>query len=175
MYNLHTYLSLSLSPLLLAYPPTSHYVCTFITYLCCSSLSLLPLPHSSALSLTPPLLPQPPAPPITAKWAITPEMKAKYDAYFSGIDKDKDGFVTGDESRGLFMASSLPQNVLANIWWVICQYCCLCVSVSVTVCKGVTLCVSVSVTVCKGVTLCVSVSVTVCKGVTFCVSVSVTV
>lgn len=43
-------------------------------------------------------------------------MKAKYDAYFSGIDKDKDGFVTGDESRGLFMASNLPQQVLANVW-----------------------------------------------------------
>ena len=59
-------------------------------------------------------------------------MKAKYDAYFSGIDKDKDGFVTGDESRGLFMASNLPQNVLASIWWVIQQHCCLSGSVTVT-------------------------------------------
>jgi epidermal growth factor receptor substrate 15 len=52
----------------------------------------------------------------SGEWLITPEMKAKYDQYFSGIDKDKDGFVTGDESKGLFMASNLPSAVLAEIW-----------------------------------------------------------
>ena len=62
-------------------------------------------------------------------------MKAKYDAYFSGIDKDKDGFVTGDESRGLFMASSLPQTVLASIWWVLVASRSASISVSVCECE----------------------------------------
>ena len=49
-------------------------------------------------------------------WVITPDVKAKYDTYFDGIDKDHVGLVTGDQARGLFMASNLPQQTLAFIW-----------------------------------------------------------
>ena len=52
------------------------------------------------------------------EWIITPDIKAKYDTYFEGIDKDHVGIVSGEQARGLFMASNLPQNILANIWLV---------------------------------------------------------
>ena len=45
------------------------------------------------------------------------EMKAKYDGYFQGIDKDHDGYISGEEARSLFMASNLQQPVLAHIWY----------------------------------------------------------
>ena len=49
---------------------------------------------------------------------VTPELKTRYDGYFQGIDKDHDGYVSGEEARSLFMASNLQQHVLAHIWWV---------------------------------------------------------
>lgn len=52
------------------------------------------------------------------EWIITPEIKAKYDTYFEGIDKNHEGIVSGEQARGLFMASNLPQNILAGIWLV---------------------------------------------------------
>lgn len=54
--------------------------------------------------------------PAVTDWVVTPDIKAKYDGYFEGIDKDHDGIVSGDEARHLFMASNLPHNVLAHIW-----------------------------------------------------------
>ena len=54
--------------------------------------------------------------PQDADWVITHDIKTKYDSYFVGIDKDRDGLVSGEEARGLFMASNLPQQVLAHIW-----------------------------------------------------------
>ena len=59
-------------------------------------------------------------------WVVTPEVKAKYDSYFQGIDKDHDGLVTGEEARGLFMASNLQQNTLAHIWWGPLLRTCMC-------------------------------------------------
>ena len=56
--------------------------------------------------------------PQTTEWVITPEIKAKYDRYFEGIDKDHDGIVSGEEARGLLMASNLQQPILAHIWSV---------------------------------------------------------
>ena len=50
------------------------------------------------------------------EWVVPAETKAKYDKYFEGIDKDKDGLVSGDEARGLFMASNLSSNILAHVW-----------------------------------------------------------
>ncbi len=54
--------------------------------------------------------------PVAVDWIVTAEIKAKYDGYFEGIDKDHDGIVSGDEARHLFMASNLHQQVLAHIW-----------------------------------------------------------
>ncbi len=47
---------------------------------------------------------------------VTPELKTKYDGYFQGIDKDHDGYVSGEEARSIFMASNLQQPVLAHVW-----------------------------------------------------------
>uniref|UniRef100_A0A1X7SXM0 Uncharacterized protein n=1 Tax=Amphimedon queenslandica TaxID=400682 RepID=A0A1X7SXM0_AMPQE len=47
---------------------------------------------------------------------VTPDIKAKYDTYFAGIDKDHDGIVNGEEAKSLFMSSNLPPNILAHIW-----------------------------------------------------------
>ena len=49
-------------------------------------------------------------------------MKARYDSYFVGVDKDHDGLVSGEEARGLFMASNLSQQVLAHIWYEGCGH-----------------------------------------------------
>ncbi|XP_003385156.1 PREDICTED: epidermal growth factor receptor substrate 15-like 1 [Amphimedon queenslandica] len=49
-------------------------------------------------------------------WVVTPDVKAKYDTYFAGIDKDHDGIVNGEEAKSLFMSSNLPPNILAHIW-----------------------------------------------------------
>ena len=46
-------------------------------------------------------------------WVVSNEVKK---TYFTGIDKDRDGLASGEESRGLFMASNLQHNVLAHIW-----------------------------------------------------------
>ena len=51
-------------------------------------------------------------------WVVTNEMKIKYDSYFTGIDKDHDGLVSGEEVKPLFIASKVPQQSLAHIWWV---------------------------------------------------------
>ena len=50
------------------------------------------------------------------EWIITAEIKSKYDTYFQGIDKDHDGYVTGEEAKGLLSASNLPFNQLWHIW-----------------------------------------------------------
>ena len=50
------------------------------------------------------------------EWVVNKEAKAKYDKYFEGIDKDRDGLVSGEEARGLFMASNLSSTVLAHVW-----------------------------------------------------------
>ena len=51
------------------------------------------------------------------------ETKAKYDKYFEGIDKDKDGLVSGEEARGLFMASNLSSGILAHVWLALLDNC----------------------------------------------------
>lgn len=55
-------------------------------------------------------------------WVVTKELQTKYDGYFQGIDKDHDGYVSGEEAKSLFMASNLQQNILGHIWWVIACY-----------------------------------------------------
>lgn len=50
------------------------------------------------------------------EWVVNAEAKAKYDKYFEGIDKDRDGLVSGEEARGLFMASNLSSTILAHVW-----------------------------------------------------------
>ncbi|XP_047490152.1 epidermal growth factor receptor substrate 15-like 1 isoform X1 [Penaeus chinensis] len=58
---------------------------------------------------------QPSGPP-PAPWVISAAEKARYDVMFHNADLDKDGFVSGNEIKGVFLQSGLPQMVLAHIW-----------------------------------------------------------
>lgn len=49
-------------------------------------------------------------------WVVTPDEKAKSDALFLKSDVDKDGFVSGQEIKDVFLQSGVPQPVLAHIW-----------------------------------------------------------
>ena len=73
------------------------------------------LPAALPPSLTPPLTADTTAA-TDNSWVVTNEHKAKFDTYFTGIDKDHDGFVSGEEVRPLFIASKVPQPTLAHIW-----------------------------------------------------------
>lgn len=51
-------------------------------------------------------------------WVVTPEERSKSDALFIKSDIDKDGFVSGQEIKDVFLQSGVPQAVLAHIWYV---------------------------------------------------------
>ncbi|KAK8381370.1 hypothetical protein O3P69_018441 [Scylla paramamosain] len=63
--------------------------------------------------LAPPSQPSGPPP---APWVISAAEKARYDVMFHNADLDKDGYVSGQEIKGVFLQSGLPQVVLAHIW-----------------------------------------------------------
>lgn len=52
----------------------------------------------------------------TVPWVVTPDEKSKSDALFIKSDVDKDGFVSGQEIKDVFLQSGVPQPVLAHIW-----------------------------------------------------------
>ncbi|KAJ7386596.1 hypothetical protein OS493_008744 [Desmophyllum pertusum] len=54
--------------------------------------------------------------PQEATWVVTSADKLRYDAMFKQADKDADGLVSGEEVKSIFMASGLPQQILAHIW-----------------------------------------------------------
>ncbi|ORX82089.1 hypothetical protein K493DRAFT_320527 [Basidiobolus meristosporus CBS 931.73] len=49
-------------------------------------------------------------------WAIKPEDKAKFDRFFTTIDINQKGYITGEEAVQYFLRSKLPEAVLAQIW-----------------------------------------------------------
>ncbi|KAK8381355.1 hypothetical protein O3P69_018441 [Scylla paramamosain] len=57
-----------------------------------------------------------PSGPPPAPWVISAAEKARYDVMFHNADLDKDGYVSGQEIKGVFLQSGLPQVVLAHIW-----------------------------------------------------------
>ncbi|XP_068243118.1 epidermal growth factor receptor substrate 15-like 1 isoform X2 [Palaemon carinicauda] len=57
-----------------------------------------------------------PSGPPPAPWVISAAEKARYDVMFHNADIDKDGYVSGQEIKGVFLQSGLPQMVLAHIW-----------------------------------------------------------
>ncbi|XP_071516526.1 uncharacterized protein Eps-15 isoform X3 [Panulirus ornatus] len=60
--------------------------------------------------------PNKPSGPPPAPWVVSAAEKARYDVMFHNADLDKDGFVSGQEIKGVFLQSGLPQMVLAHIW-----------------------------------------------------------
>ncbi|KAI9002811.1 hypothetical protein BC832DRAFT_560853 [Gaertneriomyces semiglobifer] len=67
-----------------------------------------------------------PPPPLShvsgdsTKWIIPPAELSQSTLYFQQIDKEKKGFVTGQESFEFFVKSGLPQTELAQIWDLSC-------------------------------------------------------
>ncbi|XP_044744453.1 epidermal growth factor receptor substrate 15-like 1 isoform X2 [Coccinella septempunctata] len=63
---------------------------------------------------------KPPAPaaiqPSVVPWVVSNDEKAKSDALFVKSDVDKDGFVSGQEIKDVFLQSGVPQPKLAHIW-----------------------------------------------------------
>eukprot|EP00795_Rhopilema_esculentum_P004360 gene4360-20582_t len=57
------------------------------------------------------------APVVAGKtWVVTAAEKSKFDGMFAQADTNKDGLVSGPEVKNIFIASGLPQQVLAHIW-----------------------------------------------------------
>ena len=66
--------------------------------------------------LLPPSQQAAPPAPTPAPWVVMAGDRARYDVMFRNADLDRDGFVSGQEIRGVFLQSGLPQMVLAHIW-----------------------------------------------------------
>ncbi|KAJ3595343.1 hypothetical protein NHX12_004647 [Muraenolepis orangiensis] len=55
-------------------------------------------------------------PPSSGNWVVPLADRGRYDDLFLKTDMDMDGLVTGTEVIEIFMLSSLPQTMLAQIW-----------------------------------------------------------
>lgn len=60
-------------------------------------------------------------PPMSAQttgpqWLITPQEKSKYDQFFSTVDTQNKGVVTGEQAVRFFSDSGLPEDTLASVW-----------------------------------------------------------
>lgn len=49
-------------------------------------------------------------------WVVTTLERCRYEEIFNKSDMDRDGLVSGNEIKEVFIQSGLPQNVLAHIW-----------------------------------------------------------
>lgn len=88
----------------------------------------------SRLGQGPPSLPSRPSPSITnafmqpqstgqPQWDVTPTEKASADQFFDQLDASKRGFVEGDIVVPFMLQSNLPEDVLAQIWYVFSRDC----------------------------------------------------
>lgn len=69
-------------------------------------------PLGPAFGGRPPLAPQS----TGDAWLVTPQDKQRFDAIYESLDKQKKGFITGEEAVPFFSQSNLSEVVLANIW-----------------------------------------------------------
>jgi len=89
-------------------PPSKRHVTSTAAASSASSGGFPPNPTTSSFSQ--------PSTSAAIPWVVTPSEKTKFDAMFLQADKDKDGLVSGAEVKNIFIASGLPQQVLAHIW-----------------------------------------------------------
>lgn len=66
------------------------------------------------LSRSPPV--QAPNIPVSDPWAIPSQDLTSFCQLFSNVDKAHKGYVSGSEAYSFFLASKLPEDVLAQIW-----------------------------------------------------------
>ncbi|XP_063894348.1 LOW QUALITY PROTEIN: epidermal growth factor receptor substrate 15-like 1 [Helicoverpa armigera] len=74
------------------------------------------MPSISPSPLSSSLLNSTPAPVSSGTWVVTDAEKAAFDAQFAAADTDRDGYVSGNEIKHMFLDSGLPQQTLAHIW-----------------------------------------------------------
>lgn len=74
--------------------------------------------HAPLPSQTIPTIPPKPVQPVqpSLSWVVTADEKSKSDALFIKSDIDRDGFVSGQEIKDVFLRSGVPQHILAHIW-----------------------------------------------------------
>ena len=60
--------------------------------------------------------PPPSTQPTGTDWAINPQDKVQFDNIYASVDKDNQGFITGEQAVGFFSNSRLPEDILAQIW-----------------------------------------------------------
>ena len=49
-------------------------------------------------------------------WLITPQDKARFDSQFATLDRERRGYITGDQAVSFFSNSGLSEDALATIW-----------------------------------------------------------
>ncbi|EPY53113.1 EPS15 repeat family actin cortical patch component [Schizosaccharomyces cryophilus OY26] len=56
------------------------------------------------------------APPSSDPWTIPPQDINSFCQLFNNVDKARKGYISGSEAYSFFLASKLPEDVLAHIW-----------------------------------------------------------
>ncbi len=56
------------------------------------------------------------AQPTGSEWLINAKEKSTYDSFFSKLDMQNRGYITGEQAVQFFSDSSLPEDILAAIW-----------------------------------------------------------
>jgi epidermal growth factor receptor substrate 15 len=79
----------------------------------------LPSRRHAPVAQTPSVPPFPgAAPQTTGSWDVTPAEKASADRFFDTLDSPKQGYIEGDVAVPFMLQSKLPEEVLAQIWYV---------------------------------------------------------
>lgn len=82
-----------------------------------SGQAALQMPMRTGSPLAPPIARQALAPQSTGDaWLVTPADKQRFDVIYDSLDKQKKGYITGEEAVPFFSQSNLPEAMLANIW-----------------------------------------------------------
>lgn len=75
------------------------------------------MPMRTGSPLGPAFARAPLAPQSTGEaWLVTPQDKQRFDVIYDSLDKQKKGYITGEEAVPFFSQSNLSEVVLANIW-----------------------------------------------------------
>lgn len=53
------------------------------------------------------------------QWDVTPTEKSNSDQFFDTLDTQKRGYIEGDVAVPFMLQSKLPEDVLAQVWYVL--------------------------------------------------------
>lgn len=75
-------------------------------------------PGPTQSAAIPPFQPVAPTPQSNIPWDITPVEKAASDRFFDTLDNLKRDYIEGEVAVPFMLQSKLPEDILAEIWWV---------------------------------------------------------